>query len=52
MALDPIDWTLLRSFLAVADHGSLSGAARALRLTQPTLGRHVRQLEAQLRAKL
>ena len=52
MAVDPIDWTLLRSFLAVADHGSLSGAARALRLTQPTLGRHVRQLETQLRAKL
>lgn len=52
MAYDPIDWTLLRSFLAVADHGSLSGAARALRLTQPTLGRHVLQLETQLRVKL
>lgn len=52
MMRDPVDWTLLRSFLAVADHGSLSGAARALRLTQPTLGRHVRDLEAQLGAKL
>jgi DNA-binding transcriptional LysR family regulator len=47
-----IDWALLRSFLAVADHGSLSGAARALQLTQPTLGRHVAELEAQLRTRL
>lgn len=52
MTQDSIDWALLRSFLAVADHGSLSGAARALRLTQPTLGRHVAELEAQLRTKL
>ena len=52
MAQESIDWTLLRSFLAVADQGSLSGAARQLRLTQPTLGRHVRQLEGQLRTKL
>jgi len=43
-----IPWELYRSFLAVARHGSLSGAARALRLTQPTLGRHVDQLELEL----
>jgi len=47
-----IDWTLLRSFLAVADAGSLSAAARVLRLTQPTLGRHVQELEGRLRTKL
>ncbi len=41
-------WDLYRSFLAVARHGSLSAAARALRLTQPTLGRHVDQLEQAL----
>ncbi len=41
----PISWDLHRSFLAVARHGSLSAAARALRLTQPTLGRHLDQLE-------
>jgi len=35
-----IPWELYRSFL--------SGAARALRLTQPTLGRHVDQLELEL----
>lgn len=42
------DWTLVRSFLAVAETGSLSAAARRLRLTQPTLGRHVAELEAAL----
>ena len=42
------DWTLLRSFLAVAETGSLSAAARQLGLTQPTLGRHIADLEASL----
>lgn len=42
------DWTLLRSFLAVIRHGSLSGAARALKQTQPTIGRHIDELEAGL----
>ena len=42
------DWTLARSFLAALDHGSLLGAARALGSTQPTLGRHIAQLESQL----
>lgn len=41
-----IDWALWRSFLAVADTGSLSAAARALGLTQPTVGRHIDTLEA------
>ena len=41
-------WELCRSFLAVLQEGSLSGAARALDLTQPTVGRHVSTLEAQL----
>ena len=39
---------LYRSFLAVLQEGSLSGAARALGLAQPTLGRHVDALEAAL----
>ena len=42
------DWGLIRSFLAVIDAGSLSGAARVLSSTQPTLGRHVEALEEQL----
>ena len=41
-------WDLYQSFLAVASEGSLSAAARVLGLTQPSLGRHVRQLEAML----
>ena len=42
------DWSLVRSFLAVLDHGSLLGAARQLRSSQPTIGRHVAELEHQL----
>ena len=42
------DWTLVRSFLAVLDAGSLMGAARRLGAQQPTLSRHVAELEAQL----
>jgi DNA-binding transcriptional LysR family regulator len=42
------DWALVRSFLAVLDAGSLMGAARALKAQQPTLSRHVAELEAQL----
>ena len=46
------DWTLVRSFLAVLDAGSLMGAARQLGAQQPTLSRHVAELEAQLGAPL
>jgi DNA-binding transcriptional LysR family regulator len=48
----PSDWTLWRSFAAVAENGSLSAAARALELSQPTLGRHIEALESALGAKL
>ncbi|PWC33535.1 LysR family transcriptional regulator [Azospirillum sp. TSO35-2] len=41
----PPSWDLYRSFLAVIREGSLSAAARALGLTQPTLARHVAALE-------
>jgi len=46
------DWDLYRSFLGVMTHGSLSAAARALGLTQPTIGRHVETLEQALGAPL
>lgn len=46
------DWTLWRSFAAVVEKGSLSAAARTLGLTQPTLGRHVEELERQLEMTL
>lgn len=49
---DTFDWSLVRSFLAVLDAGSLMGAARKLGAQQPTLSRHVAELEAQLGAPL
>lgn len=45
MSQTPPNWDLYRSFLAVIREGSLSAAARALGLTQPTLARHVAALE-------
>lgn len=38
-------WNLLRSFVAVFDTGTLTQAARVLRMTQPSVGRHIRALE-------
>ena len=46
------NWDLYRSLLAVLEHGSLSAAARELGLTQPTIGRHVEQLEHMLGQQL
>lgn len=42
------DWSRARAFLATAETGSLSAAARQLGLTQPTLGRQVAALEEEL----
>jgi DNA-binding transcriptional LysR family regulator len=42
------DWSLVRSFLAVLDAGSVMGAARRIGAQQPTLSRHLAELEAQL----
>jgi DNA-binding transcriptional LysR family regulator len=42
------DWDLWRSFIAVMEAGSLSGAARTLGIAQPTVGRHIEALEAAL----
>lgn len=39
------DWNLIKSFVAVAETGSLSAAARRLASSQPTVGRHVAELE-------
>ena len=43
--MNTIEWTLLRSFLAVIETGSLSAAATRIATSQPTLSRHVRELE-------
>lgn len=42
------DWNQVRAFLATAEEGSMSAAARALGLTQPTLSRQVTALEEAL----
>lgn len=42
------DWNQARAFLVTAEEGTLSAAARALGLTQPTLGRQVAALENNL----
>ena len=42
------DWNRARAFLVTAEEGSLSAAARALDMTQPTLGRQVAALEREL----
>lgn len=44
----PFDWTLARAFLATAETGSLSAAARLLGQAQPTIGRQVATLERTL----
>ncbi len=42
------DWNQARAFLVTAEEGSLSAAARALGLTQPTLSRQVAGIEEAL----
>jgi len=52
MTMNEPDWDLYRSFLHVFREGSLSGAARVLGTSQPTVGRHIDTLEASLDKKL
>ena len=47
-----MDWNLLRSFLAVAETGSLTAAAARLGMSQPSIGRHISELERQLDTQL
>ena len=42
------DWNQVRAFLATAEEGSFSGAARVLKSTQPTVGRQISELERAL----
>lgn len=48
----PPQWDELRTFVEVGRDGSLSGAARRLGITQPTVGRHIDALEAALGVSL
>lgn len=47
-----LDWDDLRSFLAITRHGNLSAAARALRVTQTTMGRRLESLHLRAGARL
>ncbi|MCA1325173.1 LysR family transcriptional regulator [Herbaspirillum sp. alder98] len=46
------NWEWYRTFLKVMDTGSLSAAGREMGLTQPTVGRHIDNLESALGLKL
>ena len=46
------NWDNFQTFLAVIDRQSLSGAARQLGLSQPTIGRHMDMLEQSVGEKL
>ncbi|MCC5888668.1 MAG: LysR family transcriptional regulator [Gammaproteobacteria bacterium] len=45
---DDLDWNLVKTFVTVAECGSLAAAAAALGLAHPTVARHVQTLEATL----
>ena len=47
-----MDWDLCKTFVAVAETRSFSGAARRLRASHPTVGRKIAALEAHLGTKL
>ena len=46
------NWSLIPSFLAALEQVSLMGAARETGISQPTLGRHIAELEQQLNVVL
>lgn len=52
MNIADVNWDLVRTFLALLEHGSLSSAARALGSSQPTVGRQLDALEAALSSVL
>lgn len=51
-SLTSLDWRLVQAFVAVAETGSLSAAARLIGTSQPTLGRRVHEAELALGVEL
>ncbi|WP_425071668.1 LysR family transcriptional regulator [Sagittula sp. S175] len=51
-SLSKLDWSLVQTFLAVGETGSLTEAARRLNISQPTAGRQIRQIEEALDVSL
>lgn len=51
-SLSNLDWSLVQSFIAVAEEGSLTAAASRLGQTQPTLGRRIQAMEERLELTL
>ncbi|WP_036040332.1 LysR family transcriptional regulator, partial [Bradyrhizobium yuanmingense] len=47
-----MDWDLCKTFVAVADTGSFTAAARRLHTSHPTVSRKIAALEAQLGTRL
>ena len=47
-----MDSKLLRTFVAVANHGSFTGAAKELYIAQSAVSKHINQLERELGAQL
>ena len=47
-----MDFKQLEAFVQVAKHGSFSGAAEAMLVTQPTLSAQIRALENEMNVKL
>jgi len=47
-----MDWNLIRAFFIVSETGSLSAAAKNMKISQPTLGRYINALEAQIGSPL
>ncbi len=47
-----LNWSRLKDFLEVAKTGSLSAAAKNLKVSQPTLGRRIQALEDDLQSEL
>lgn len=52
LMMKPLEWDDLRVFLAICRHGTLSAAARELKVNQTTVSRRLSALEATLDARL